>query len=207
MQKIFSQEIRFKDDNGGEFEDWKKKQLGDVFYLLRGSSLSKSDLVLNGKNKCIHYGELFTVYSEKIFQVKSKTNLVDGKFSKKGDILMPSSDITPKGLATASALMEDNILIGGDTNILRPKYNINSIFISYFLNINKKEIMRLVTGTIIKHIYNKDIATLKINLAPLNEQIKIANFLTKIDQRIEASKKQLEESKEYKKALLQQMFI
>ena len=207
IQKIFSQEIRFKNDDSGEFLDWEVKRLKELFKFLRGSSLSKSDIVNNGKNKCIHYGELFTKYNEKIFSVKSTTNLENGQFSKNGDILMPSSDVTPQGLATASALIEDNVIIGGDTNILRPINEINSIFISYFLNTNKNEIMKLVTGTTIKHIYNKDIEKLKINLPQLKEQTKIANFLSSIDKKIEFVSNQLAQTKEFKKALLQMMFV
>jgi len=101
MQKIFSREIRFTRDDGGVFEDWVEKRLGDVFNFLRGSSLSKSDMTTNGITKCIHYGELFTTYKEKIETIKSSTNLIDGQLSKIGDILMPSSDVTPQGLATA----------------------------------------------------------------------------------------------------------
>ncbi len=191
MQKIFSQDIRFKQDNGSEFEEWEEKRLSELFNFLRGSPLSKSDIIEDAKNKCIHYGELFTLYNEKIFTIKSKTNLTKGQFSIVGDILMPSSDVTPQGLATASTLMERDVIIGGDINVLRPTTKINSIFISYFLNQNKNEIMKLVTGTTVKHIYNKDISKLKIDLPCLKEQ----------------TKKRLEETKEYKKGLLQQMFV
>ena len=144
--------------------EWKKESLKKLFNFLRGSVFSKVDIIENGMNKCIHYGELFTTYKEKISIIKSYTNITTGQFSKKGDILMPSSDVTPEGLATASAIFEDDIILGGDINILRPKKEINSLFVSYFLNSNKKEIMKLVTGTTVKHIYNKDIANLEINI-------------------------------------------
>ena len=207
MQKIFNQEIRFKADGGNNFPKWNDEQFGNLFNFLRGSSLSKSDLTHNGINKCIHYGELFTRYNEKITNVVSSTNLTDGQMSLVGDILMPSSDVTPQGLATASVLLENDVIVGGDTNILRPKIEINSLFISYFLNMNKKEIMKLVTGTTVKHIYNKDISKLKITLPCIEEQTKISNFLSSIDTKIEKIQKQLEQTKEFKKALLQQMFV
>jgi len=207
MQKIFSREIRFKCDDGGVFEDWIEKRLGDVFNFLRGSSLSKSDMTTNGITKCIHYGELFTTYKEKIETIKSSTNLIDGQLSKIGDILMPSSDVTPQGLATASVLLEGNIIIGGDINILRPKQDIDSLFVSYFLNSNKSEIMKLVTGTTVKHIYNKDVSKLIINLPSLPEQTKIANFLSSLDKQIAQVSEQLAEKKDFKKGLLQKMFV
>lgn len=207
MQKLFNQELRFKADDGSEFPEWEEKTLGELFLFLRGSALSKSDLVDNGQNKCIHYGELFTTYREKISFIKSSTNLRDGQMSRIGDILMPSSDVTPQGLATASAIFEDNVIIGGDTNILRPKKDIDSVFVSYFLNSNKNEIMKAVTGTTVKHIYNKDVAKLNINLPTLKEQTKIANFISSIDVKINLVSRQLEEIKQFKKGLLQQMFV
>ena len=207
MQKIFSQELRFRDDDGGEYPEWVEKKLGEIFNFLRGSSLSKADITEHGLNKCIHYGELFTTYKEKISNIKSSTNLAEGQFSKIGDILMPSSDVTPQGLATASAIFEDNVIVGGDTNILRPKKSLDSLFVSYFLNSNKNEIMKAVTGTTVKHIYNKDVAKLKIHMPTLKEQTKIANFLTSIDIKISQIGQQLEAAKQFKKALLQKMFV
>ena len=97
MKKIFNQEIRFKDDKGNDFPDWKEKRLGDLFNFIRGSSLSKSDLNVDGEFKCIHYGELFTIYKEVIRTIVSNTNK-EGTRSIHGDILMPTSDVTPFGL-------------------------------------------------------------------------------------------------------------
>lgn len=128
MQKIFSQEIRFKDEDGNDYPSWEEKRLGDVVSFLRGNNLSKMDLVKNGVNKCIHYGELFTTYKEVIKNIQSSTNIVNGVRSIKGDILMPSSDVTPLGLATSSCILSDNVILGGDINVLRPKINVDSVY-------------------------------------------------------------------------------
>ena len=208
MQKIFSQELRFKYDNGENYPNWGEKKLWEISSFHRGADLSKSDIVENGLNKCIHYGELFTTYVEvigKIFSYTNKDNLVK---SKVGDILMPSSDVTPQGLAKASCIMEDDVILGGDINIIRPNDSMDSIFLSYQLNYLKYEIIKLVTGTTVKHIYFKDIKELSIKVPELkNEQTKIANFLTEIDNKINHVTKQLEGTKQFKKGLLQKMFI
>jgi restriction endonuclease S subunit len=206
-RKFIPPTLRFKDDDGDAFPDWEEKKLGELFDFLRGSALSKSDISEYGINKCIHYGELFTIYSEKISIVMSKTN-IKGCKSKKGDILMPSSDVTPAGLATASALFEDNVILGGDINVLRPKTEVDSLYMSYLINSSGKKIMRLVTGTTAKHIYNKDVKTLKVIIPVLfAEQQKIANMLSSIDKKIEAEKEVLEQYKQQKKYLLQNLFI
>jgi len=189
--------------NDGE---WEEKESGNLFNFLRGSVFSKADIIENGLNKCIHYGELFTIYKERITEIKSYTNIENGQFSQKNDILMPSSDVTPEGLATASAIFEDGIIIGGDVNLLRPKKEVNSLFVSYFLNLSKKEIMKLVSGTTVKHIYNKDISKLSIKLPSFNEQQKIANCLSSLDEQISQQTSKLQTLKEHKKALMQQIF-
>lgn len=208
MQQIFSQEIRFKDEEGKEFPAWEEKRLGEVVTVLRGGSLSKSELSTEGANKCIHYGELFTLYGVVIHNVFSRTNKEEGVRSQAGDILMPTSDVTPNGLATASVIQEDNVLLGGDINILRPKGSINSKALGYLLNFDKAKIIQLVTGTTVKHIYSKDIKTLRL-LIPRSEeeQQKIATFLSTLDRQINLVSQQLERMQTFKKGLLQQMFV
>lgn len=208
MQQIFSQKLRFKDDDGREFAEWEETTLENIATFLRGGSLSKSNISVDGMFECIHYGELFTIYSEVIKTVKSRTNLTDAVRSISGDILMPSSDVTPSGLAKASCILETGIILGGDINIIRVTDKINSIFISYLLNFEKNKIIQLVSGTTVKHIYIKDIKTISLTI-PQNkkEQTKIANFLTAIDDKITQTQTQLEAVKQYKKGLLQQMFV
>ena len=208
MQQLFSQTLRFKDDNGNDYPDWEVKTLGGISTFHRGKGLLKTEIIFNGKGKCIHYGELFTLYNEVINKVESKTNKIAGVKSNMGDILMPSSDVTPQGLGKACALMEDNILLGGDINIIRSNKHINSIFLSYLINFGKNKIIRLVSGSTVKHIYTKDLKTIHFNLpTSIQEQTKIANFLTAIDQKITLTEKQLNGTKTFKQGLLQKMFV
>lgn len=85
------------------------RPLEEVVDFLKGKSLPKKKIIENGDNKCIHYGELFTHYPAVINDIKSRTNqsLDDSVLSKANDVLMPTSDVTPNGLATASCLSED----------------------------------------------------------------------------------------------------
>ena len=205
--KIFSRQLRFQDDNGKEFCDWEIKKLGDLVKFCKGSNLSKGDISIQGQIKCIHYGELFTIYNEVISSVISRTNNV-GFYSNIGDILMPSSDVTPLGLATASTILENGVILGGDINVLRPSVKINSIFLSYLINYEKKKIIELVSGTTIKHIYSKDLKVIKLNIPnSVDEQTKIAEFLSQIDKKVETEKQLLTQYENQKKYLLQNLFI
>ncbi|MFW2077630.1 restriction endonuclease subunit S [Acinetobacter sp. ULE_I010] len=208
MQKLFSQQIRFKADDGSEFGEWKEKKLGEIFDFFRGEPFSKSNIDPESQFECIHYGELFTKYNEVIDKVYSKTNLKAKNPSNIGDILMPSSDVTPDGLAKASCLNRKGVFLGGDINILRPKYICSPKFFSYLINFEKSKILLCVTGTTVKHVYNKDLKKLEYKIpSTKEEQTKIANFLSAIDQKIEVVAQQIEQAKTWKNGLLQQMFV
>lgn len=178
--------------------------IGDVY---NGGIFSKSDIDQNASIPCIHYGELFTKYNEVISIIYSKTNKKEGFKSKIGDILMPSSDVTPDGLAKASAIMLEDVILGGDMNIIRPNKKFNSIFISYLLNKSKKEIIKLVSGTTIKHIYPCQIITCQLPIANNSkEQQKIADCLFSIDKLISTEEKKLSLLQNYKKGWMQKLF-
>ena len=97
-----------------EFKDeWGEKRLSDVADFLKGSGISKQDILSNGIEKCIRYGELYTSYSEVINKVISFTNQSKEKslLSKKGDILVPSSGETPIDIATVSSIQLKHVLL------------------------------------------------------------------------------------------------
>lgn len=120
---------------------------------------------------------------------------------------MPTSDVTPYGLATASALLQENVRIGGDINIIRLKSKINPVYISHLLNFSKKEIIRLVTGTTVKHIYAKDIESLSLMIPKsYEEQSKISDLLSLFDERVGVIDKRVVHIETFKKGLLQKMF-
>jgi len=209
MQKIFSQKLRFKDDNGNAFPKWEIKKLGNVFSSFKGKGIPKGDVITDGNYKCVLYGELYTTYNEVINKVVSSTNSEDGLRSKKGDLLIPSSTTTTGiDLANVTALNFENILLGGDIIVMRGKKEINNVFYAYYLsNFKKHQIASRAQGITIVHIYFNSIKDLEIDVPVVEEQTKIANFLSDIDVKIEALNTKIEHSKSFKKGLLQQMFI
>lgn len=204
MQKLLSGEVRFS----GFSDEWEEVRLDKLFDFKKGQELSKEKLDENGIFECILYGELYTTYSEVIKEIKSKTNIDEGIKSKIDDILIPASTTTSAiDLAIASTVQKDDILIGGDINILRKKKNnINGEFIAKYLTYIKKiEIAKYAQGITIIHLYSKDFKHLKIKLPLLPEQQKIAKVLSFADDEINLLKNELEELKLQKKALMQKL--
>ncbi len=187
--------------------DWQQVKLGDICHFKKGKGLSKDDLIIGGKYEAIHYGELFTKYNEKIEHILSRTNNNKNVFlSKKNDILMPTSDVTPRGLSTASFINKDGVILGGDVLVIRPISNIlNGLFFSNFVSANKKEIIKLVSGTTVFHLYGSDMAKLKFYLPTLSEQNRIVSVLETWDKAIEKLSKKIRIKKQIKKGLMQNL--
>lgn len=196
-------EIRLKGFSG----EWEQVELDKVFSFLRGEAFSKNDISDKGNFRCIHYGELFTRYGAVIEEISSKTNLRAENLGKKGDVLMPSSDVTPDGLAKASSLQVDDVYLGGDINILRPKKECCSNFFSYLINHQKFKILLCVTGTTVKHVYNKDLKGLAYMIPKLDEQIEIGRLFKQFDETIVLQQQQLRTLKNLKQGFLEKMFV
>lgn len=204
IQQIFNQELRFKDDNGDEYPDWEEKMLVNIAVFSKGKGISKNDVSKEGV-ECIRYGELYTIYKERIYDVISKTGLEidDLVLSKENDVIIPTSGETAVDIAKASCVMRSGVAIGGDTTII--KTSENGLFISYYLNNSWKNIAKLAQGVSVVHLYSSHLKTLKLNIPSRPEQEKIVNFLSSIEKKLEQLNNELKINKEFKKGLLQQM--
>jgi len=203
MQQIFSQVIRFKADDGSEFPDWEERVLGD--YLAHKSKKNKNnevDLVLSVSNKkgFITQDEQFDGY-----QVASK-DLTNYKIVEKGEYAYNPSRINVGSIAR---LKNNTIGIVSPMYVVFKLKNLDSIFFDnlYQTHLFKHLIKVGCSGSVRDSLNFNDMADFVFSFPSLEEQAKIANFLSSIDSKIEQVGKQLDESKQFKKALLQQMFV
>lgn len=183
--------------------------MGKSVKFLKGKGLPKSEIVCDGQYKCIHYGELFTKYNELIDNIISRTNDNDKTIlSKVNDVLMPTSDVTPNGLATASCIKESDVILGGDVLIIRQDIKkIEGVYLAYYIKHFRNDVMKLVSGSTVYHLYGSDMKNLQVLIPCLDEQIKIANFFTDIDLKIAVLNTKIESNQNFKKGLLQKMFV
>ena len=103
-------------------------------------------------------------------------------------------------------MLHDNIIIGGDLNVLRPKLQ-NGKYLSYLLS-NKKRfvIARYAQGDSIVHLYGEKIKNINIELPTINEQEKVSKLLELLNRKIELQQRKIEALKIYKKGLMQKYF-
>lgn len=188
-----------------EFTDkWKECELQDVASISKGAGISKDQLSDTGE-PCILYGELYTKYkSEVITDVLSKTNIDTANLvrSKANDVIIPSSGETAIDISTARCVPFDNILLGGDLNILRLREQ-DGRFFSYQLNgVRKLDIAQIAQGVSVVHLYGESLKRLIVRYPSISEQEKISSLLSAIDERITTQNKIIGELKLFRDNLM-----
>ena len=193
MQKIFAQAIRFKADDGSEFADWEEKKLKDSFDVV------KPKKVKDGLSPYLEIGDINS--SNHTYTLKDKAT-VSGAIAIEKDTLLIST-VRP-GL-NKIVITKSNVYASSAFATIKLK---NS-FLFHLLTTKKFNnlLVRLSEGGTYPTINKLYIYSLSAYLPVEEEQTKIANFLSSIDNKIEQVGEQLDKSKEFKKALLQQMFV
>ena len=175
-------------------EPWEMAKLGAIAEFSKGTGISKEQRSETGL-PCILYGELYTKYkSEVISNVVSKTDIESTNLvrSKANDVIIPSSGETAIDISTARCVPYDNILLGGDLNIIRLK-NQDGRFFSYQLNgVRKLDIAQIAQGVSVVRLYGESLKRLKVRYPSKSEQEKISSLLSVLDERIEAQSRIIE---------------
>ncbi len=207
MQKIFSQTLRFKDDNGNAYPDWEVKKFKDVCNIKRGASPRPiSDSKWFDDDSIIGWVRISDVtkskkYLEKTVQYLSNEGVKKSRLVEKGNLIMSICATIGKPIYT-----NFNVCIH-DGFVVFDKLSENKEFIYYYLDMIKKTWYKYGQSGTQVNLNSDIVSSEKINLPSLEEQTKIANFLTELDQKINLVEKQLKGTKDYKKGLLQKMFV
>ncbi len=203
MQKLFSQEIRFKADDGGEFGEWEETSLHTFLCesLIKGSKGNKAKKLtvkLWGKG-VIPKNEAFQGSENTQYYKRSAGQLIYGKL----DFLNCAFGLIPEYLDGFESTI-DAPAFDIDNKIVHPYFLINRFLQKDFYQKNGEEADGSRKA---KRINQSVFLAMQIDLPSLEEQTKIANFLSAIDQKIEVVTQQIEQAKTWKKGLLQQMFV
>lgn len=197
IQKIFKQEIRFKDENGREYPEWGNKKINEIFILTRGEVIAKT-AISDKKTEIFKY----PVYSS---QTTNKGILgYDAKFDFSGEYLTWTTDGANAGKVFKR---KGEFRCTNVCGLLVEKAETKG-----FANNCIKEILDKATPRHVSYVGNPKLmnnvmGNIRINIPCLSEQSKIAEFLTTIDEKMDKEEKKLEKLKVYKKGLLQKMFV
>lgn len=200
---MLAPKLRFQEFDG----NWTSVPLKDFVSFRKGKGISKADIHENGIFECIRYGELYTTYGQVITTIKSRTNISPSEsiLSQNGDVIIPASGETQIDIATASCVAKENVILGGDLNIL--SHQESGEWLAYYLSSAKKlEIAQLAQGNSVVHLYSSQLKELKINKPSKEEQTKIATFLSAVDEKIAQLSQKLHLLDQYKQGMMQKLF-
>ena len=199
MQKLFSQQIRFKADDGSEFGEWEEKKLGEICQFINGRAYKQTEWEKEGI-PVIRLQNLTGSGKEYYY---SNLNLPAHQYCYNNDLLyMWSATFGPVFWQGEKAIFHYHIWkIEVNPSLLDRKY-------MYFLLDEMTEKMkRSLNGSTMLHVTKQGMENTQKIVPSLPEQTKIANFLSAIDQKINVVSEQLEQARLWKKGLLQQMFV
>ena len=185
-------------------EEWEETTLGKISEITKGSGISKDQLSEQG-SPCILYGELYTKYkSEIIDEVYSRTELDSSSLvkSKANDVIIPCSGETAIDISTARCVPFNNILLGGDLNIIRLKHDDGGFFAYQLNGARKKDIARVAQGVSVVHLYGENLKHIRVYHPAIEEQKKITRLLSLIDERIATQNKIIEKLQSLIKGLI-----
>ncbi len=187
MQKIFDKDIRFKDDNGNDFPEWEEKELGEVAEIYQPKTISQTEMQSDGY---FVYGANGIIGFYREYNHEKEQIAVTCRGNTCGEITytLPFSWIT----GNAMVINLDNSLDFLKKYIF---YYLKSDNLNYLITGSGQP---QITSSIKKHIIQKP---------SLPEQQKIADFLSTLDKKIDIVDKELGQVQEFKKGLLQQMFV
>ena len=199
MQKLFSQQIRFKANDGSEFEEWEEKQLGDVCHFINGRAYKQTEWEKEG-TPVIRLQNLTGSGKEYYY---STLNLPDHQYCYNNDLLyMWSATFGPIFWQGEKAIFHYHIW-----KVEVKPQQLDKQYMYYLLDEMTEKMKSSLNGSTMLHVTKQGMESTKKNLPSIEEQTKIANFLSAIDQKIEVTEQQIEQAKQWKKGLLQQMFV
>ena len=211
MQKLFSQQLRFKADDGSEFGEWKKRKVSDLFIEIKEKVLNQ-----NIETYSITAGKGFVSQAEKFGRN------ISGMQNSNYIVLQPNDFSYNKGNSKTfkygcvylnefdHPIAVPNVFISFRAKVTKSIYE--KFYAHLFENHYLDRRLRLLISSSARmdgllNVSKEGFFEIKLPSPCLEEQTKIANFLSAIDQKIEVVVQQIEQAKQWKKGLLQQMFV
>lgn len=208
VQKLFSQELRFQDDEGNDFPKWEMKKLGEVLIEHKLKSSSKEEVYSVSVHKGLinqieHLGRSFAAENTDNYNLVQPNDIVYTK--------SPTGDF-PFGIIKQSKIQKP-VIVSPLYGVFTPE----SKGLGYLLNVYFESPLNVANylGSLIQkgakntiNITNSTFLSKKMNLPiSIDEQEKIGDFLFALDEKINRAEKQIQQTQAWKKGLLQKMFV
>ncbi len=204
MQKIFTQQIRFKDVDGGNYPNWEEKKLGSVVKVVGGGTPDTSNPgYWGGRIAWLTPSEVKGRY----ITSSQRTITEQGLQNSSAKILPPGAIIfTSRATVGEVAIAKMPITTNQGFQSMIANKAINNVFVYYWARYSRKEFLIKSSGSTFMEISSNELRKVRINLPCLEEQQKITDFLESLDEKIDSISENLRLAKLLRRALLQRIF-
>lgn len=213
LKKIFTQQVRFKDQDGNDYPAWEEKTLGDVCYL-RGRigfrGYTRNDIVEDGGIIALSP----TNIKDGVITFENGTYITEAKYEespeiklKQGDILFTKTGSTIGKIGYLKNLYEPATINPQLAVITADKANSYFLYLAMNTAENVSFVKKITVGGAIPTLSQEELKKMIIHMPCNEEQDKIAEVLSAFDKKIEIEQEILSNMQEFKKGLLQKMFI
>lgn len=204
-KKLFFHQLRYRNDAGFFFQNWKIKKLKDVCQIIGGGTPETGKVEYwNGNIQWFTPTEIKSNFVSKSERTISELGLRNSsaKLLPKGTILLT----TRATIGEVSIALEECTTNQGFQSLV-VKENCNNIFLFNWLKVNRYELEKRANGSTFAEISKSEIEKIQINIPDIKEQTKIANSLLSIDIKIDLEVEFLKKLQAQKKCLLANLFI
>ncbi|WP_052638529.1 restriction endonuclease subunit S, partial [Kamptonema sp. PCC 6506] len=213
MHKIFSLEIRFKGAIGSEFPDWEEKRLDELGEFKNGFNADKSSF-----GDGVEFVNLMDIFGKSeikkipLERVQISSKQVEQYKIKKGDVLFVRSSVKREGVGQPCLVnddFEDTVYSGFIIRFREKSSELCHLYKKYcFSSLEfRKELLSLATSSANTNINQESLSAIILFYPCKKEQEKITGFLTAMDRKIETLSRQIDQTEQFKKGLLQKMFV
>ena len=205
IQQLFSQQLRFTRPDGSHFPVWQERRLRDVADVIGGGTPdTKNPRYWGDDIVWLTPSEVKSKYIDNSIRKISHEGLLESSAK-----ILPINTVILTSRATVGdvAIARKELATNQGFQSLVPHKSEDSEFLYYLVTTNKKEFLRRASGSTFLEISNRDVKSIPVRIPILAEQQKIAAFLSALDEKIALTRQQLDKTKQFKKGLLQRMFV
>lgn len=200
MQKIFSQELRFKDDNGKDYPAWEIKKLGDLYKYQQGQQIpveNQYKMQINNMKRFIRIVDVTENPKKRYIKDRKESGLINQK-----DLIM-----IRYGASAGTISMGYEGVIANNLFKFVKKQNVDNRYFYFLLKKSHFKIKSLSSQSAMPALNFNAMDTLKFSIPQYSEQQKIGGFFSELDKLVEKQNQKIDGLKERKKGFLQKMFV
>lgn len=207
IQKIFSQELRFKDENGNNYPNWEMKKLGNIANIVGGGTPStKKSEYWDGDINWFSPVEI----GDKEFVSTSQRRITEKGLEKSSAKMLPIGTVlftSRAGIGKTAILSKEATTNQGFQSIVPKENDLDSYFLYSMTSILKRNAEKVGAGSTFSEVSRKQMEQIKLLIPILKEQKQIARLFQIINRKINKQIHKIELLKQRKKGLLQKMFV